>query len=210
MNQIDAATAWRTLTERCGVAAQGASAHFEQVARAYAEPHRAYHNLNHIAHVLTELERAEVYDPAAYWAAWYHDVVYRPGRGDNEAKSAEIARQALADMGVDSAIRDQTEALILATRDHDAESDNESEALFLDADMAILGAPGEVYQAYADAVRKEHSHIPSLLFNRGRRRFLRDTLGKPSIFHTDTFRARYEAQARSNMARELAGIRGLG
>jgi predicted metal-dependent HD superfamily phosphohydrolase len=53
---------------------------FQLLVAAYSKPDRHYHNLNHIYHILTILERftLEIQDPiAVYIAACFHDFVSR-------------------------------------------------------------------------------------------------------------------------------------
>jgi predicted metal-dependent HD superfamily phosphohydrolase len=44
------------------------------------------------------------------------------------------------------------------------------------------------------------------MFDRGRAAFLTKQLARTSLFHTPWFRARHEANARANLARELATL----
>ena len=55
-------------------------------------------------------------------------------------------------------------------------------ATFLDADMAILGVEPEAYQAYAEAVRKEHKHIPGFLYRPWPRQVFEIHLGATAHF----------------------------
>ena len=57
----------------------------------WSEPHRRYHDLAHLAAVLSLVGSlaASAADPdAVRLAAWYHDVAYDPERADNEEVSA--------------------------------------------------------------------------------------------------------------------------
>jgi predicted metal-dependent HD superfamily phosphohydrolase len=90
------AARFAALVRACGGDPARAPARWRALAAAHAEPHRVYHDLRHVAHVLVELDRAGVDDPAAAWAAFFHDAVYRPGRRDNEARSARLARELAA------------------------------------------------------------------------------------------------------------------
>jgi predicted metal-dependent HD superfamily phosphohydrolase len=172
---------------------------------AYAEPHRAYHTLAHVAHVLAELEAVAVTDAAVAWAAWFHDVVNVPARRDNEARSAARAVRALEALGL-ARLAPRVAALVLATRDHVAAPGDEDALRLLDADLAVLGAEPEAYRAYADAIAREHRAIPGFLYRRGRRRFLTAILARPAIFRTVPFHDRYERRARENLAGELAPL----
>lgn len=203
----DLARRLAALLAACGVEPVRAEGVRAALVAAYGEPHRAYHRLEHVAHLLAELGTVPVSDPAVAWAAWFHDVVYVPGRPDNEARSAARAREALAALGL-THLAPRVDALVLATRDHAAPPGDEEAALFLDADLAILGAAPSAYRAYADAVRAEFRAIPRLLFERGRRRFLAAQLARPAVFRTPHFRARHERQARENLAGELVRLGG--
>ncbi|MGH3379956.1 MAG: HD domain-containing protein, partial [Actinoallomurus sp.] len=57
--------------------------------RRYAEPHRRYHTTTHLAEVLDhvgELAGEAADADAVRLAAWFHDAVYDPARGDNEER----------------------------------------------------------------------------------------------------------------------------
>lgn len=94
--------------------------------------------------------------------------------------------------------------MIVATATH--QSDDLETQIFLDADMAILGASPEVYAAYIAAVRHEYTIYPDLIYNGGRRKFVAATLQRERIYHTDHFHSRYEAQARINLSQELKSL----
>jgi predicted metal-dependent HD superfamily phosphohydrolase len=181
-----------------------------ELARRYAEPHRAYHGIEHIAAL------AQLYVDVARGPSWhspievalailFHDAIYEPGRPDNEDRSAELAVLLLRDRQLDVP---RIAMMIRATKTHDllAHADDHDLAHFIDADMAIIGTAPHVYDAYAKAVRREFSSIPAPMFERGRQAFLLEQLARPSLFHTAWFRARYEDAARRNLARELATL----
>jgi predicted metal-dependent HD superfamily phosphohydrolase len=193
---------WAALVEACGVNPDVGAAHLVALLSAYREPHRAYHGVDHLAHVFAEVDGVPLRDPAVEWAIWYHDAVYRPGKRDNERRSAALARVTLEQLGLER-LAPRVVQLVEATATHEAGSEDAAARLFLDADMAILGAEPATYARYTLAIRREHRDIPAFLFARGRRAFLRDVLARPSIFTTEHFRRRYERQARENVRGEL-------
>ena len=178
---------------------------------AHAQPPRAYHNLGHVQALLRH------YHDVAAGPGWrqprevllamlYHDAIYEAGRGDNEVRSAQLAREAIArwlpDAGIDA---DRVAALIALTARHGSLRGDELDAdaaLFLDSDMAILGAPPEVFDAYDHGIAEEYrGKVPGFLFRLNRRRFLKGVLAQPRIFFSDFFHQRCDAQARANLRR---------
>ena len=140
---------WRAL------AGDGADALGEALINAYAQPWRRYHGQSHVTWLLDEAERrAElIADPAFVgYAIWFHDAVYKPGEADNEKFSADWARTALAAKG---ALAERVARVIEMTKHHERGEASGDEALFLDMDIAILGAPWEGYCRYAADIRAE-------------------------------------------------------
>ncbi|HLT35481.1 MAG TPA: hypothetical protein VK034_04325 [Enhygromyxa sp.] len=178
----------------------------------YGEPHRRYHGVAHIDAL------ADVFEQVAAGPGWrqpaevalailFHDAIYQPGRADNEARSAELARERLADW--DHVDVERVVALIEATAAHGAANTDGDPDLghFLDTDTAILGAPPAVYDRYARGVLEEYAPvIAEPAFRAGRRAFVEGQLARAQLFHTAWFRARYQAAARENLARELARL----
>jgi len=192
---------WQALLSRYQCPAKQADRLFEEIVQAHSEPHRFYHTLSHLESLFKELETIGCDDEACLWSVWYHDYVYQPGKGNNEAKSAKIAASGMRTVGVLDSIIDKVEDIINATKHHtsiDAVSD-----LFLDADMAILGADAVTYQQYVAAVKQEFKNIPAVLFNNGRKKFLTALLVQDELFLTDLFNEQYGEQAKSNIRGEL-------
>jgi predicted metal-dependent HD superfamily phosphohydrolase len=199
---------WRDHLEGIGVPLEKRDSLFEEIAQRYSEPHRAYHNLQHIAQVLDVvdfLSRFTVDLRSVRLAAWLHDIVYDPRGQGNEAASAALARDLLARLGYTS--KAAVEAMILATRDHDHEGADLDTLVLLDADLAILGSPPETYAAYAAAIRKEYFWVPDVRFYSGRTEVLEKLLARESVFALPDMRERFEAQARKNIAAELSSLR---
>ena len=175
--------------------------------RRYAEPHRAYHTAEHIAEVLGWFdwvtERTGWRAPLdVYLAIVFHDAIYEPLAGDNEARSAELARDTVGASA-------RTQALIALTARHaaialeDVEGDRDA-AQFLDSDLAILGAAPERFDAYDAAIAVEYRAVPAEMFRARRGAFLRTLLARPRIFLSDLFHAELDGATRDNLRRALA------
>ncbi|HEY0502176.1 MAG TPA: hypothetical protein VGD42_01670 [Lysobacter sp.] len=180
---------------------------------AYSTPPRAYHNFAHVEEVLRR------YDEAASGPGWrqpvevalavlYHDAIYEAGRKDNEARSADLAVEHIARWmpaaGVDA--RRVAELIVLTAR-HGTFSPGDVDddaALFLDCDMAILGAEPAVFDAYDRGIAAEYrGHVPGWLFKINRRRFLKALLARERIYLSEFFHARLDVQARRNLRRAV-------
>ena len=140
-------------------------------------------------------------------ALWYHDVIYNPRASDNEARSAIYAEEDLSRLGEPKAMIDRVKRLIEVT-EHPSVPEDGDEALLLDIDLTILGAPPDVYQRYEEQVRREYRWVPGFLFRRGRRKLLASFLETPFIYHSDSFHAEREQQARANLDRAINQLAG--
>lgn len=177
---------------------------YATMARAYEG--RAYHNLRHVERVLEAFRTIEkdLQPEDGAWATLalcYHDAVYDPQADDNEARSAAFARAELAPLGIDEADLAEIERLILATKDH-APTDPLA-ALVVDADLSILAAAPEEYDAYASAIRKEYGHVPDAAYRTGRTRVLQGLLRRERLFTSPLLD---EAAGRENLEREIGAL----
>jgi predicted metal-dependent HD superfamily phosphohydrolase len=200
--------AWREVWHDLGVPAPDDALRDALILR-YGEPHRHYHTLQHLEECLALLRgaRAAAAHPGEVaLALWFHDAVYDPLSGSNEAESAAWARRAALSAGLAPDAAARIHALVLATR-HDAPPASGDAALVADIDLAILGADAARFDEYERQVRAEYAPVPDALFRNGRRRILERILARERIFTTPAFHARYEARARGNIERSLAAVR---
>ena len=200
---------WDDITLRRGCRGPAAAAALEELVRAYREPHRHYHTLDHIGDLLVSLDRhtdAGSDHEALTLAILFHDVVYDPRRQDNEQASASLAAKHLTGLSFPEELVTRVVRCILATRHaHEALPREDPDlALLLDLDLSILAAPREVYRAYALAVRREYAHVPDELYRPGRRRVLAGFLARDRIYRTERLGALWEETARGNLAAEIA------
>lgn len=75
-------------------------------------------------------------------------------------------------------------------------------ALFIDADLSILGKSPPVYNSYSKQIRQEYAVYPDTLYLPGRKKVILHFLEMPRIYKTDFFYEKYEEQARKNLRRE--------
>lgn len=177
---------------------------------AYAEPHRRYHTRRHIEQCLALLDQVDdLMDSerrVLTWAIWWHDAVYEPTASDNEARSAELARLDLRDLDASIHEREEVARLIRLTAGHAVEPEDRLGEILVSIDLAILGAQPAAYDQYVRDVRAEYAHVPDEGWRQGRARVLRHFIEAPALYPDPAFRARFEAQARANLARELAAL----
>lgn len=199
---------WKRTWELCE--AEPPSTLFGELRSAYAEPQRAYHTAEHLVECFEHLDaalRSSAISPsdvaALELAIWFHDAVYEPRAQDNEVRSANFARLALAQVAAVSVER--ICALILATEHHRAALDGDQE-LLLDVDLAILGADDARFDRYEAQIRKEFAWAPEEAYRRTRARLLEEFLARPVLFNTEYFRDRFEARARQNLERSIAAL----
>jgi predicted metal-dependent HD superfamily phosphohydrolase len=184
---------------------------FNQLVRAYGEPQRHYHTLQHLRECLAHLEAASslARHPAEVeLALWFHDAVYDPKRQDNEQRSADWARESVHAAGCSSAVGGRVAALVLATAAHEAPADDPDLQLLLDIDLAILGAGPARFAEYEQQVRAEYAHVPEADWRAGRARLLAGFLARPRIYTTPPFHDALEERARANLTQAIAALRG--
>lgn len=169
----------------------------------YAEPHRYYHDEQHLVHCFEQLElaRDQIGRPEGVeLALWFHDVINDPGHADNETRSAAFFRHwADGVMAPDfiAAVVD----LILATTHRGAVEDRDQQFI-CDIDLASFGCDWECYKRDTDNLKAEYVGSEEEYY-RGKRAFLGAMLSRHRIFQTDFFHVRYEQQARDNIRRLL-------
>lgn len=179
---------------------------YRQLRKLYSEPHRFYHNLGHVNFLLGLFEefRGLIEDEASvYFAIWFHDAIYDPQRKDNEKRSAELAAGCLRRLNMSADGISKTEKIILATEKHSAEKLDADGRLFLDFDLAILGAGRDAYARYAREIRREYNFISADVYQAGRRGVLQNFCRRDFIYLTDPMRERFEDRARRNIVWEM-------
>jgi len=171
----------------------------------YAEPHRRYHTVAHLAAVLDWVDRLAG-DQDLFLvrlAAWFHDAVYAvpPGQVTNEEASARLAVRRLGRVGLEQEDLNEVARLVRLTATHRPGPRDDNGALLCDADLAVLAGTSEEYAAYVAAVRAEYAFVPDEAFAAGRLAVLSELL-QGELFRTNKGRA-LSARARANVEAEV-------
>jgi predicted metal-dependent HD superfamily phosphohydrolase len=179
---------------------------FDRLTSAYQEPHRHYHNLEHIAEMLKvagKLSDQAKNVLAIQLAIWFHDAIYDPKAKDNEEQSAQLAIRELQALRVPDSAVNEIAAMIRATAHTESTSMDPDIAILLDADLAILGAEESRYRRYAAAIRREYSWAEEPAYREGRKRVLESFLKRPAIYRTARMHEVGDVPARRNLQAEI-------
>ena len=171
---------------------------WSEIEEAYTSSTRHYHTLTHLEQIYQVLPTINTINE---FALFYHDIIYNISDNDNEEQSALLCKKRLRFLGISTKLTKEVTQLIRETKTHEASS--KTNALFLDADLAILGSAWKSYKNYFKNVRKEYAIYSNDVYNVGRKKILKQFLEKERIYISDYFYERYEQQARKNIEQEL-------
>jgi len=176
----------------------------------YSETHRAYHTWDHIYECFKEFDEVVNlfdYPISAELAIFFHDAVYNPNSqtSTNEQNSANLLRDFCRHIGLTN---DWAADYVICT-DHDPKRTEFSHdsLLICSIDLAILGADEMKYVLYAHGIRQEYKDVPLEVYRAKRAEILEGFLKRDRIFLTEHFHAKYEQQARDNLAWEIKVLR---
>jgi predicted metal-dependent HD superfamily phosphohydrolase len=198
---------WQAVCKTCGFA--GRPQEYRRVIRGWSSWGRRYHTFGHLEACLKEFDAARhlaTYPGEVELALWFHDVVYSTRRSDNEARSAELAREIMAIGRAPAIAIERVKAAIMATR-HQEEPLTEDATLVVDVDLSILGQPPDVYEEFERNVRREYWWVPRRRFVAARRAILESFFKRPSIYGHAEFKTRYESAARVNLEAAIARLK---
>lgn len=181
---------------------------YQQLVRAYAEPHRYYHTARHINACLNDLDGVYALADApatVELALWFHDAIYQPRSSRNEQDSANWAVRFLQKAGVADTECARIHQLIMATQDHTDLADKDT-ALVIDIDLAILGQDAETFAEFETNIRKEYHWVPAADYCYCRSELLRTFLQRSQIYQTAYFQERYDAIAHTNLQAAITNL----
>ena len=180
---------------------------WSELHKKYTHKNRHYHNLSHIESMLLQAEniKSHIEDfPTLLYAIWYHDIIYKSTKKDNEEKSALFAKKSLIKLNFTENKIKNVENLIISTKKHQVILDKNSDnAYLLDFDLSILGKDWETYKNYTQQVRQEYKIYPDFLYNPGRKKVLLHFLERETLYFTESYKTQFENKARENIKREL-------
>ena len=173
---------------------------WKKIELSYSNENRYYHTLSHLEDFYTEIYPFQL-TPIIEFSIFYHDIIYDIKRKDNEKQSALLAQKHLRQLNVPKELIKQVYTLIIETKNHQTISSEN--ALFLDADLSILGSELKIYKLYIQNIRKEYSYYSNKVYEKGRREVLMNLLKKKKIYLSDYFYNLYEEKALANIRYEL-------
>ncbi|KRD12685.1 hypothetical protein ASE21_01920 [Flavobacterium sp. Root901] len=170
----------------------------------YSGKSRYYHNLKHLQEMIELSDQYKNYlqkPDEILFSIFYHDIIYKVTRKDNELKSAEFAVKILNQNSILD--KDFIFEAICATQLHQHDKIEDINWL-IDFDLKILSKDWEDYKIYFEQIRKEYRLYPELLYKPGRAKALKHFLENEFIFQTKEFRVLYEDKARANINKEIS------
>ena len=179
---------------------------YQQLLKAYTEPHRAYHTVQHIVECLDlfhQIKHLLIDSFAVELAIWFHDFIYQAQANDNELQSA-IHMQKLCQTLNPIISLEKVHDWIIATQQHQASTDSDLQYL-LDIDLAILGSPATRFAEYQQQIRFEYSWVDADVYQRKRTAVLQHFYDLQPIYRTQIIQTQLEQQARVNLNQAIHG-----
>jgi len=196
---------FRALWQRCLIdgAADDSSEIHQRLLDGYQEPQRHYHTLAHIEQCLGMFDQCKslASNPDALeLAVWFHDVIFDPGKADNEKRSAQLYLQ-FSNAVHDETTRGLVERLIMATL-HDGSSLTDSDAMYMvDIDLSSFGLAWDEFLQDSQNLRLESAELSDAEYYRRKTNFQNWLLARERFYLSDYFAERLETRARANLAR---------
>ncbi len=198
---------WLEFTQKAEMSKVQDNLLYEVLLRAYTEPQRHYHTLQHIVECLAAFHQVKAYldDPTAVeLAIWFHDVVYNPQAIDNEVQSAELMLK-LCQNTFKQSVVEKAYQWIIATQKHQPSQEDDLNYL-LDIDLAILGSSEARFLQYEQQIRLEYAWVEQELYQVKRAEVLQHFYLMQPLYQTEYFRAHLEESAKMNLSKSLSSL----
>jgi len=167
---------------------------------------RYYHTIEHIVYMLKhsmDFKGMSHRDRALLkWAIWFHDIMCVPGNNDNEIKSANMLADFMGALDFEEEDIKIAKWIILVTT-VTATGNPQTQLEDIICDLDFREFVSDRWELNVSELRKEHHLAPDEQWKIGRINFLQTMLDKEYIYHTDLYRETLEAQARSNLTKEI-------
>ena len=206
----DETARFRSLWRRCLIegARDDSAAIHARLLEGYGEPGRYYHSFAHIRHCLAMFDQCRSllrHPDAVELAVWFHDVIFEPGKPDNEARSARLYLD-LSDGVHPPETRGLVDRLVMATL-HDGEVLRDEDAKYMaDIDLSSFGLPWKEFLRDSENLRREAGDLSDEEYYQKAIGFHDYLQARDGFYHTEFFAARFEIPAKQNIARYLAHI----
>jgi pantetheine-phosphate adenylyltransferase len=180
----------------------------------YSDEGRYYHNMDHLAHCMQELEWLSLNTNQSQEdlknlciALLGHDVIYgenMEGHSDEELSAEWTQAWALNKELLNEEQAQTVKELIEKTQylSKKLTLDTNLEKLMCSIDLAVLGKNKKVYDKYKTNIRKEYQQVPDAVYSAGRINALKKLLEMPKLYESDNFE-HYELLARNNLQDEI-------
>lgn len=204
---------WDALWRRAGARLDD-DVWYGKLVKAYGDPNRSYHTIQHLEECLAGLDEAMAVAnvpnaEAIEMALWFHDAIYDPKASDNEERSAALAREAMEGASISPDFIADVVRLILSTKTHTTGAHDDARWM-IDIDLSILGRDQKRFEEYEAQIRAEYAWVPADVYAEKRAEILEGFLARERLFSTEYFHQRYEPQARANQAGLIASLRNAG
>lgn len=173
---------------------------------------RPYHNIDHIVHCFQELEwflinnnrNEDINIQDVGLSIIAHDIIY--GAKQKESDEELSAKWLENYLKTINQFRREPIDIVLSTAHLSGKYkvDTPEKKLMTSIDLAILGQRKEIYERYANNVRKEYSFVNDNDYIQGRMKAI-DFLSNQLLFLNETF-SKYEEKAKDNMNKEKTNL----
>jgi pantetheine-phosphate adenylyltransferase len=143
------------------------------------EPHRHYHNQNHLLDLIDSINGLSGLSESEYekliLCALFHDIIYDPSSQTNEEDSAQFFMSCVVDKKNPDII--EIREMILSTKSHQSES--KLSKIFNDLDMSVIESDYENLLEWERGISNEFIPVWGLdNYKMGRSKFLESLLDK--------------------------------
>lgn len=175
---------------------------------------RSFHNARYLSSVLEHLDKLEgaATDPAALRVAFaYRGAQEEVGWEDADIEGVPAAvpqitsPERLAQLGVEPDQVARIQELVAQLSSHQPDPHDLDAKIIIDADMAVLASPPQLYRKLLEGLRSEVPHMDSAVFLRHRRRAIKRLLSRRNVFFSPIGR-QWDQVARENLEAELGAI----